>query len=457
MQKLKIKIVVSSMLLSTLALAGGELYNPAPPQKTRLISNGAEKVEINYDESKADIYKKLDILDKIGGGGKVISAKQWLYEERPKVIKFLEDEYFGKMPPRPEKLEFKLVESSDDALGGIAKRRQYKIISTDKNGSHTFNVLLYYPKYASAENPVPAFIYPNYGGNHTTTAEKEVLLPEDGVWMRNNKACKISDNKAHEYQRGTHIIRHPNREIVARGYAVATFCYNELYPDKENVLCHEDSVFKIFDKSAVDENPRSIPAWAWGDCRTLDLLETLPFIDRQKIGVVGHSRLGKTAMLAGAYDRRFALVVSNSSCAGGAAMNRRNYGENMKFAATKFTCWYQPEMKKYGEDIESMPIDSQHFLAAIAPRLVYVLSGTKDYWADPKGEFMSLAEAAKIYALFGAKKTPTLDDLRVMKPYIGEGFGYVLYDGPHQIDLYNWNCIMDFTDSHGWTSKKRSE
>ncbi len=431
----------------------GELYNPQPPKLSITRSNGVEKVHINYDESKADKYQKLDILKEIGGDKKITTAQQWLQNERPKVIKFLEDEYYGKLPPRPQQIEFKLVESSDDALDGIAKRRQYKVISTDKNGSHIFNVLLYIPKNATAENPCPAFVYPNYGGNHTTTTEKEALMPETDAWLRNNRACKIKDHKAHEYQRGTHISRHPNKEIVSRGYAVATFCYNELYPDSEKFFMPEKSVYRIFDKSSIDAEPRSIPAWAWGDCRTLDLLETIPEIDRYKVGVVGHSRIGKTAMLAGAYDTRFALVVSNSSCEGGAAMARRDYGETFEFAAFNFSCWYKTKMQYYAKNIEKMPIDAQHFLAVVAPRLVYVLAGTEDYWADPKGEFMSLVETSKIYNLFGSKSKPTLDDLRVKTPYNGDGFGFVLYDGKHDINLYNWNCIMDFSDKHGWTRK----
>ncbi|MBP3357437.1 MAG: hypothetical protein J6K91_00880 [Opitutales bacterium] len=436
---------------ASLAFAG-ELYvsdrNDRVPRKY-----GPKKVDIviNYDESKANIYKKLDILDKIGGGGRVESAKQWMNEERPKVIKFLEEEYYGKMPPLPKKLEFKLVEKSDNALDGTAKRRQYKIISTDVNGTHTFNVLMYFPKYASKNNPVPAFVYTNYSGNHTTVAEKEVLLPERDAWFRNSKTGKITNHTTNDSQRGASLTPHPFKEIVARGYAVATFSYNELYPDTETYFMPEKSIYKIFDRKALGEHLRSIPAWAWGDCRVLDLLETLPFIDRHHIGVAGHSRLGKTAMLAGAYDQRFALAVSNSSCIGGAAMNRRDYGETLRSATVNFYCWYLPKMQYYGEHVEEMPIDAQHFLAAMAPRMIYVLSGTKDYWADPKGEFLSLMEAGKIYGLFGAKKMATLDDLRVETPFIGDGFGFVLYNGTHKIDLYNWNCIMDFTDAHGWT------
>ena len=447
------KYLTILLALGTSFAFAGELYKAEPPAKgwNYKVRRTGEKIHINYDESKADIYKKLDILDKIGEKGRVESAKQWMNEERPKVIKFLEEEYYGKLPPRPKKLEFKLVEESDNALDGTAKRRQYKIISTDVNGSHTFNVLMYYPKYASKENPVPAFIYCNYGGNHTTTTEKEVLLPESDAWLRNNPACKISDHKAYDYQRGTHVSRHPYKETIARGYAVATFTYNELYPDTGTFFMPEKSIYKIFDRKALGEHLRSIPAWAWGDCRVLDLLETLPFIDRHHIGVAGHSRLGKTAMLAGAYDQRFALAVSNSSCIGGAAMNRRDYGETLRSATVNFYCWYLPKMQYYGEHVEEMPIDAQHFLAAMAPRMIYVLSGTKDYWADPKGEFLSLMEAGKIYGLFGAKKMATLDDLRVETPFVGDGFGFVLYNGTHKIDLYNWNCIMDFTDAHGWT------
>ncbi len=450
------KAIILLMTLSvSLTFANSyELYKPEQKKNAvAIVKNTGEKIHVNYDESKANIYKKLDILDKIREYGRVENATQWLEQERPKVIKFLEEEYYGKLPPRPQKIEFKLVEASDNALDGTAKRRQYKIVSTDVNGTHIFNVLLYYPKNASKENPVPAFVYPNYAGNHTTSTEKEVLFPEADAWIRNNKVCKVSDNKPHEYQRGTHISRHPVKEIVARGYAVATFCYCELYPDTETYFMPEKSVYRIFDRNALDTHLRSIPAWAWGDCRTLDLLESLSFINRHRIGVVGHSRIGKTAMLAGVYDKRFALAVSNSSCAGGAAMNRRLYGETMQFASKHFVCWYQPKMQQYGDNIETMPIDAQHFLAAMAPRMILVLSGTKDFWADPKGEFWSLMEAGKVYKLFGAKKLPTFDDLRVNKLFVGDGFGYVLYDGKHQIDIHNWNYIMDFTDAHGWTKK----
>ena len=206
------KRYLTTLLAFATSLAfAGELYVAQPKVKgwDYKIRRTNETVHINYDESKADIYKKLDILDKIGEKGRVETAKQWMNEERPKVIKFLEEEYYGKLPPRPKKIEFKLVEESDNALDGTAMRRQYKIISTDVNGSHTFNVLMYYPKYASKENPVPAFIYCNYGGNHTTIAEKEILLPEPDAWLRNNSACKIKDHKAHDYQRGTHAHRHP--------------------------------------------------------------------------------------------------------------------------------------------------------------------------------------------------------------------------------------------------------
>ena len=452
---MRFKILLLSTLCFALSAIAGELYIPDHPRrdKPNFSTYEIKGIPVNYNDAAADRYEKLDILREIGGETKITSARQWLVSERPKVVEFLQNKQFGKIPPRPSKLEFKLVESADDALGSTAVRRQYKIISTDANGSHTFNVLLYYPKNATKDNPAPVFVYPNFAGNHTASAESQVLFPEEDAWIRNNRVCQVSDNRPHENQRGRHAFRHPNAEIVARGYAIATFCYCELYPDIERGedFMLEKSVYRIFNTNVIDATPMSIPAWAYGNSRVLDLLETLPFIDASRAGVVGHSRLGKTALYTAVCDARFAMAVSNCSGAGGASMALHDYGENFKFAARCFPRWFKPAMVEYGDNLQTLPIDAQHFIASIAPRLVYVLSGTKDYWADPKGEFLSVLEASKIYALFGAKKLPKMDDLRIKTPFMGDGMGYALYDGPHGIDAYNWNCILDFADANGWS------
>ena len=371
-------------------------------------------------------------------GTKIDTPEAWMNKRRPELLKlFCTNVYGNPLPAPPEGIEFKVIERSDNALGGKAIRIQGDITCKGVKQPNPFRILVYLPK--KAEKPVPVFLGLNFLGNQSISDDPEILIPE---WVENPRP------------RGKRAPRYDLDTILSSGYGIATIHNADIEPDRPDAWRTGIRNEFLTDGVQRTDDPATIATWAWGLSRGLDALLTLPEVDSRRIIVWGHSRLGKTAMLAGAYDTRFALAVSNSSCGGGAAMNRHNYGETLQFAATYFPCWYKPAMKKYAEDIESMPIDAQHVLAAMAPRMIYVLSGTRDYWADPKGEFMSLAEAGKIYALFGKTKLPTPDDLRVKKPFVGNGFGYVLYDGPHQIDAYNWRCIMDFTDAHGWTKRK---
>ncbi len=436
------KLLYLLLTLPTIAFSG-ELYTPKPKV---LVGQFGE----NYDSAKVDIYKKLDTLQEIGGKNFIKTALQWENVERPKVVKFMDTQMYCPMPPRPKTQTFELIETSDNALGGIAKRRQYKIISKDNLGEHTFTLLVYVPKNAKGKTPV--FLNENYTGNHSVIDDNKIIMPT--CYLKNNGKAKITDNKAHEYQRGKGAERYPIKEIIERGYAFATFCYCEIYPDMyaEKQNGESESFYKIFDAQTYPHPRRALIGWAWGNLRALDCIEQIPELDSSRVAVVGHSRTGKAAILAGVYDKRFAMVVSNSSCILGTSMNRRNYGGTLKIATENSVYWYSPELKKYGDRIEDMPIDQQHIIAAIAPRLVYVASSTDDLWCDPVGEFLTLLEASKIYKLYGAKKLPTKDDMRVETPFIGD-VGYHIRKGDHNILLYDWQRFMDFADYHNWNRR----
>ena len=351
---------------------------------------------------------------------------------------------YGAMPPRPASLEFELLESSDDALGGLALRRQYAVKSADKGGKHSFGVLLYIPK--GAKGPVPAIVCPNFCGNHTVTAEKEIIMPT--CWMRNSNYpnLKITDHKAHESQRGGASARWPVEEIVKRGFAVACWYYCEVYPDREKEDGREGSIYEIFGAdSGFSDGPATV-AWAWGNSRVFDLLESLPEIDAEKIGVTGHSRLGRTSILTAAYDKRFALVLANNPGHMGAALSRRRFGESVKHITTLFPFWFSKNLNKYRDNEGELPIDQHHMLACVAPRALYVARASKDFWADPKGELTGLAEASKIYRLYGARKLPTLDNLAIEKPFIGDNVGYHLRDGAHNMTRYDWQQYLNFAE-----------
>ncbi len=413
----------------------GERYELRPTQKVGKFGE-------NYDTSKIDIYKKLDILDKIDASGRITSVQDWL-KQRPQVMDFVSRKLYTPVPPRPRSVQFRLLERSDNALNGAAIRMQFAVISGDERGEHSFTLLLYVPK--NVEKPA-VFIHQNFMGNHAAIDDGDVIIPVCYLDSDNSSGEKTLPER--EKCRNTRAYRHPIREVVAAGYAYATFCYNELYPDKYATQKSgvNESIYKIYNPNRFKITPQAIAAWAFGNILALDCLESVAEVDASRAAVVGHSRLGKAALYAGAVDERFKIVVSNSSCILGARMNRRNFGGTAKIAVESSTRWYSPELKKYVENVETMPIDQQHLLACIAPRALYVASATDDYWCDPEGEFMSLLQACEIYKLFGAKNTPTPADLKVQTPFIGD-VGHHIRIGNHNILLYDWLQYIKFADS----------
>ncbi|CDE85706.1 probable acetyl xylan esterase [Coraliomargarita sp. CAG:312] len=397
----------------------------------------AQKFKANYDESKIPDYQLPDILQKADGKGQISSSLEWLNFSRPRILSILENEFYGHKLPRPEKMKFEVVEESD-VFSGIAVRKQIKITVSDKAGSHSFTMLMYEPKAASKTNPAPAFIALNFKGNHATSDDKNIAITK--AWMRGAKG-----NKASEEDRGVAKKRWPFEEIVKRGYAIATIYYGEIYPDKEKFDGTPESVYRIFDAKAV-EMP-AIAAWSWGLSRGIDALESMPEIDSNKIFVVGHSRLGKTALLTGAYDKRVAICASNDSGCMGAAISRRAYGETVDIITTQFPFWFAKSLNKYKNAENTMPIDQHQLVAMMAPRPVYVASATEDKWADPKGELMALVEASKVYKLFGAQDLPGMDNFTPEKPFHGD-VGYHLRIGKHDITVYDWMNYCDFADKH---------
>jgi len=389
-----------------------------------------------------------NVLKGINGAGEIQTAEQWERIAKPQILEFFDSEVYGAIPPRPDTMKFTLAESSDGALGGIAKRLQYKITVGGTGGEKTFDVLVYLPK--NAKGKIPAFVCPNFHGNHTVSPEKEVFIP--ACFLRDAPA----DIEAREKTRGSRLERIPVKEIVERGFAIATFCYCDIYPDYVTKDGASESIYNIFSPEQTSEK-LALAAWAWGNMRAADLLGTLPEINSSQIALAGHSRLAKTAIITGAHDKRFALVcVNNGGC------------KSIRLLPNlKFKYWFSQNLRKYvdngktgvsvaeleklrNKDLPPPPLDQWHLLACIAPRLLYIAASSDDTYAPPQMMLSSLKKSCPAFALYGAKNLPAEDFSG--KTFSGD-VGYHVKEAPHSIDSRDWKLFMDFAEKHGWNKK----
>lgn len=398
----------------------------------------AQQFAANYDETKVPAYTLPDPLV-FNNGEKVKNNKEW-DNRRAEILKMFENEVYGISPLWRGQLISTELSSNQNALNGTAIRKEIKITLKNRSKIMSMVMLLYLPK---SSDPVPVFLGLNFDGNHTVTDEQEISITDS--WIRNNPANGVKDNRASEAGRGRDASSWQVKEIISRGYGLATIFYGDIDPDFDDGF--RNGVHGLYDKQPDNSSWGTIAAWAWGLSRAMDYLETLSSIDPKKVIVMGHSRLGKTALWAGATDKRFTMVISNNSGCGGAALSKRVFGETVGSINRSFPHWFCENFNKYNEKEEMLPVDQHQLLSLIAPRPLYVASAEKDLWADPKGEFLSCVWASPVYILLGGKGFPAKEMPSVNSPVAGS-IGYHIRTGEHDVTLYDWQQYLDFADHH---------
>jgi len=398
----------------------------------------------NYVEAKVGSYTVPDPL--LGKDGRrVTDVQTWLAKRRGEILRDFRDLMYGHTPDLPITLRTEVVGVREDAVNGLATRTLVTLRFFDDPNAPCINLMLYTPNEAS--KPAPVFLGLSFYGNASVEADPSIPLVQG--WMR-PLGTAVVNNRATESLRGLYAHRWPLALALRRGYGVATFYYGDVEPD--HVAGWQDGIRGYALKLAGrTERARhewgALGAWAWGLSRALDYLETNPAVDAKRVVVFGHSRLGKTALWAGAQDERFALVISNNSGEGGASLARRNFGENIAYSIAHASWRYCDRFRDFIDREDDLPFDQHMLLALIAPRPVYVCSATEDLLSDPKGEFLTTVHAEPVYRLFGLKGVNVTKWPEPDAP-VGETIGYHLRTGKHAITAYDWEQFLRFADHH---------
>lgn len=399
----------------------------------------------NYEESRVPNYTLPELLVTTDGI-KITSTHDWEKKRRPELLSAFASQTYGRTPDDTGiEVRYEVLTEDPEALQGRATSRQVKLVFSNGNKELEAILLLYMPN--DANGRVPVFVGYNFKGNHSTTHDTTIL------YTKNFALVKSADHP--DWERGCQANRWSYSDIIDRGYAVATMCYHDIFPDKSGLKDH--SVVSLF--NGYGEGPeapdewQAIGAWAWGSSRIVDYLFTENRIDRKKIIIMGHSRQGKAALWAGAQDPRFNIVISNNSGEGGAAISRREYGESIAQVSSIQPAWFCPAFNEYRGREQQRPIDQHQLIALMAPRPVYVASAVEDRWADPKGEYLGAYHSSPVYQLYGLKGLDSPEIPGLNQPIMND-IGYHIRDGIHDVTQYDWLRFMDFADRHFAEGKK---
>ena len=373
-------------------------------------------------------------------GNKVTSASQWRQARRPELQTLFEHYIYGRIPFPPAAVRARFGPEYRDFLDGQATLKLVTL-ETGRNDAPRIDLMLVVPN--ARRGPAPVFLAMNFCGNHALTADPRVPLTRG--WLRNTcQGC--TNNAATEAARGSQAKDWPLAEIVRRGYALASFYSGDVDSDRSDV---SDGLYAwLAAQDATDNNPTNrgtLAAWAWGFHRCVDYLVTDPDLDARRIAALGHSRNGKTALLAAAFDERIAMVFPHQAGCGGTAPSRTKTGETVKAINDRFPHWFNAQFKEFNDAPERLPVDQHCLIALCAPRPVLLSNAAEDLWANPAGQFEMLQAASPVYHLLGveglaAKTMPPLGELADSR------LGYYLRGGKHSMTAGDWQIFLDFAD-----------
>ena len=383
-------------------------------------------------------------------GTPVKTPEEWFLKRRPELKALFEHYVYGRPPAAPAKVEATIVRVDSKLFDGKATLTEIRLkVGPDK--APEINLLLILP---NTKTPVPVFAGLNFCGNHAVLPDPEIGIPKTWIYP----SCKgVVDNHATEAGRGSQVDVWAADLLVSRGYGLATFYDGDIDPDQHDFT---DGIHPHFLKPGQTKlEPHewgTIAAWAWGLRRVVDYLVTRPEIDVHRICAIGHSRLGKTALLAGALDDRFAVVVPHQSGTGGTALSRGNDQETVERINRVFPHWFNDNFPQFDKNENRLPVDQHLLMCMIAPRALLDTEGDQDKWANYDNSLKAIQAADKVYKFLGKAGIKGEALHRDETPFTLENTGDLCQyrrDEKHQLDRAYWKIILDFADLQ-WQRRK---
>lgn len=347
-----------------------------------------------------------------------------------------EDVLYG---PWPEGLPVSLVSTrvaDPDYAGGRARLEELLIRVGEGEGAVDFYLGLAVPKHA-APGSLGLVIGQTFSSNCSVFRSTAMNTP-GGVPCEDTEMPWLA-----EYIFGEYIAEVPVEAYFDAGYAYASYYASDMVPDR-STSGPEVMAGLIMPDGRTPSG--TLMAWAYGYSAVIDLLADEDWLDEDRIAVFGHSRHGKSALLAGIWDRRIDLVISHQSGFGGAALSRSRAGERLDRVQKSYPQWFQPDLGDYADRPHELPVDQHELLALLAPTPVFIGNGRRDVWSDPNSTFRAAEAASRIYALYGE----TGLGVREMTEYEpSDGLAYYLRPGGHGTDKRDIAAFVEFLEAQG--------
>ena len=381
--------------------------------------------DVIYDEAKVPPYDLPPLL--VSAEGKAITTpEQWLNIRRPQIISLFGNLVYGTVPAPelPIHQSYEVLKINREFLGGHAVRKDVRISFESAKGKAGMVILVFSPN--DAKGPVPTFLLHSFDNTQG-----------DGFDPHPNRPGHLRNGV-------------PLQEFLSRGFGLVVAHQGDLA--RHNEVEFLQGIHPLFYRTG-QSFPKAnewgvISTVAWGGSRALDYIETDPDLDAKHVAVMGHSKMGKTALWTAAQDTRFALAISAESGCGGAALWRRKFGETLEKMVTRFPYWLCRNARKFIHNEDDLPVDQHMLIACIAPRPVYIMSGVDDLWADPRGEYLSAFHAGEVYALLGKKGLEAEATPPLGQAIVGSDVGYHIRVGGHSLEPFDWQKFLEFAEYH---------